>query len=120
MEDDINNIANIAAQTISTLGRSGAANLLGPLGAIAGAVRISKNGIGVQSDVRIIKASTGEVVWQKRITGKDMTTQVGVGFVKVGSLKLNNEMYFKAVDDAATKIAKELAAEIDAGKLFVK
>lgn len=115
-----NEIANHAISAISTFGHSGAANFLGPLGFIASAVQINKGQIGVQTDVRIIKASTGEVVWQKRIIGKDTTTQVGVGFIKVGSAKLNSDMYFKAVDISSTLIANELIADIEAGKLFTK
>lgn len=118
--DKAQQIANGAVSAINAFGSTNAANFLGPLGFIASAISINKGQIGIQADVRVIKASTGEVVWQKRITGKDTTTQVGVAFIKVGSTKLNSNMYFKAVDVTSTLIAKELAADMDAGKLFVK
>lgn len=119
-DNKISTIANSVVNVVSHLGSMGAANFLGPLGAIAGAVSVKKGTLGVQADVRAINASTGEVVWQKRVTGLDITKQVGVGFVKVGTTKLNNEMYFKAVEDAATKIANTLIEDATANQLFVK
>ena len=119
-----NRIANIAStvnQAVSVLGSTGAANFLGPVGMIASMIGVKKGIIGVQADMRLIKASTGEVIWEKRITGLDVTKQVSVAnIIKVGSAKLNNEMHFKAIEDAATKIADTLIADIDANQLFVK
>lgn len=120
-DNNISNIANTAINTIQSFNANGAANFLGPLGMIASIVGIEKNVMGVQADLRVIRSNTGEVVWQKRVTGLDVTKQISVGgLVKVGTLKLSNEMYFKAVDDAATKIANTLVADLDANKLFVK
>lgn len=120
-ENKIANIANTVNQAVSILGSTGAANFLGPIGMIASMVGVKKGIIGVQADMRLIKTETGEVIWQKRITGLDITKQVSVAnVIKVGTAKVSNEMHFKAVEDAATKIADTLIADIDANQLFVK
>ena len=95
---------------------------LGPLGDIfAGGYYIKRTGVGVQSDIRIIKASTGEVVWQKRVLGISDQKQVSIGgFIKIGSAKLNANLYSKAMDKAASKIVDSLIADMDAKKLFLK
>ena len=111
--------ASMAANTaLALLGQSGAANFLGPLGALASSFNIKETGVGVQADLRLIKAATGEVVWQKQLTGKDIQKQYSVlGVVKVGSDKLNNEMYFKAMEAAAQAIADAIIEDQVAGKL---
>lgn len=120
-ESKVANIANTALRAINSFGSVGAANFLGPLGAIAGLIGVNKSNMGVQADVRVIRSNTGEVVWQKRVMGINISKQITVGnLVKIGSIKLNNEMYFKAIDDAATKIANTLVADLDENKLFVK
>lgn len=121
--DDFNKISSAVNAASMLTGVPVASSLygaLGPLGALAGAVDIKTTGIGVQSDIRIIKASTGEVVWSKRVTGLGTQQQVGLGMIKIGSTKLNANLYSKAMDKAAQKIVDELVADMDAGKLFVK
>ena len=113
----INQISSLAMTPVmSALGGA-----LGPFGALlGGGVDVKRTGVGVQSDVRIIKASTGEVVWNKRVVGIGDQHQIGIGFVKIGSTKLNANLYAKAMDKAATKIMDALIADMDAGKLFLK
>lgn len=93
---------------------------LGALGDVIGGIDVGKIGIGVQCDLRIIKAETGEVVWQKRVVGIHEQTNVSLGIVTVGSRKLNNNFYAKAMDKAAQKIVDALTADMAAKKLFVK
>lgn len=120
MNADVERASMVANQTMSLLGSSGAANFLGPLGAIASSIKVKETGVGVQADLRLIKASTGEVVWQKRTTGKDIQKQYNVmGIAKIGSDKLNNEMYFKAMEATAQAIADTIIADKDAGALNV-
>ena len=93
---------------------------LGPASTLLN-VDTKKTGIGVQADVRVIKASTGEVIWQERLTGRDTQTKYKLGgMISIGSDKVNNEMYFKAVNDAAQIIADTLIGAANEGKLFVK
>ena len=93
---------------------------LGPASTLLN-VDTKKTGIGVQADVRVIKASTGEVIWQERLTGRDTQTKYNLGgMISIGSDKVNNEMYFKAVNDAAQIIADTLIGAANEGKLFVK
>ena len=91
---------------------------LGPLGSLASQVSQNVTSFGVQADLKVIKASTGEVVWQKIVTGKKTKKQTNVAFLKFGSDKLENQMYTDAMNDAAQLIADTLIAEADEGKLF--
>lgn len=93
---------------------------LGALGDVVGGVDVGKIGIGVQCDLRIIKAATGEVIWQKRVVGIHSQTNVSLGPVSIGSRKLNNNFYAKAMDKAAQKIVDALVEDVAANKLFLK
>lgn len=110
---------NIAQGLQTAAGLLGATSNFSPLGML-GSFSMQRTGIGVQSDMRIIKASTGEVIWCKRVTGIGDQKQIGIGFIKVGSTKLNANLYAKAMDDAAQKIVDTLVADSIAQKLFVK
>ena len=86
------------------------------------------SGIAIVTDLRVIKASTGEVVWRKIVTGEKKTTLVDLGKVisfagfspKVGSSKLTSDIYNQAMNDAATKISAAMIEDLNAGRLFVK
>lgn len=120
MDNKVATIAQGATTAMSVVGATGAANLLGPVGLIANNVSVKKTGVGVQADLRLIKAKTGEVVWHKCVTGSDTQKQVNVGFIKIGSDKLNNDMYYKAMEITSQLIADALIDDLDAGKLFLK
>ena len=91
-----------------------------PLGDFIGGVDIGKTGIGVQCDIRIIKASTGEVIWNKRVVGVNEQVSLDIGLISIGNRKLNNNLYAKAMDKAAQKIVDALIADMSAGKLFTR
>lgn len=95
-----------------------AGSFLGPLGGLLSSVGVNKTSIGVQCDMRIIRAATGEVVWNKRVTGLGSKTQVKAGFLKVGSTKLDANLYAKAMEQASKKIVDCLIADMDANALF--
>lgn len=124
MENKIADAAQYANTAMSMMGGSGAANMMGPLGplsSLASSINVKKTGIGVQTDLKVIKASTGEVIWQKEVIGKDTQKQISLlGSIKIGSDKLNNDMYYKAMENTAQSIADALIADADAGKMFVK
>ena len=73
--------------------------------------------IGVVADIKLIKASTGEVVWKKTVTGTKSNANVAN---LVGSSKLNSEMYNAAMAECAEKIATEFKEDLKADKVFVK
>lgn len=124
MENKIADAAQYANTAMSMMGGSGAANMMGPLGplsSLASSINVKKTGIGVQADLKVIKVSTGEVIWQKEVVGKDTQKQISLfGGIKIGSDKLNNNMYYKAMENTAQSIADALIADADAGKMFVK
>ncbi len=93
---------------------------LGGLGDLIGGIDVSKIGIGVRIDIRIIKAETGEVIWSKRVVGINEQVNLSLGLITIGSRKLNNNLYAKAMDKAAQKIADAIIADMTAGKLFIK
>lgn len=93
---------------------SGLANTsvpLGMLGNTLSGVEVGKIGVGVQCDLRVIKAATGEVVWSKRVVGVHDQVNLNLAVVSIGSRKLNNNFYAKAMDKAADKIVNALIAD---------
>lgn len=124
MENKIADAAQYANTAMSMMGGSGAANMMGPLGplsSLASSINVKKTGIGVHADLKVIKVSTGEVIWQKEVVGKDTQKQISLfGGIKIGSDKLNNDMYYKAMENTAQIIADTLITDADAGEIFVK
>ena len=124
MENKIADAAQYANTAMSMMGGAGAANMMGPLGplsSLASSINVKKTGIGVQADLKVIKVSTGEVIWQKEVVGKDTQKQISLfGGIKIGSDKLNNDMYYKAMENTAQIIADTLITDADAGEIFVK
>lgn len=81
---------------------------------------MKETNMGVQAELRVIKASTGKVVWHKSVSGVKTKTTVGVGGLKIGSDKLDSKMYYAALDITAQKIVDALVEDYEAGKLFVE
>lgn len=122
-----NNAAYLIQGTVTNIGRGGdtfswatvAMYSQMPLEySILAALMPKKTGISLMADVRVIKAETGKVVWCKRFTGNDTQSYHDLGIVKVGSDKLNNELYYKAVGATAKNIADAMLADLTSGKLF--
>ena len=101
---------------------AGATNFLGPVGALFSGSNVKEDGIGIQVDLRVIKADTGEVIWYKRVVGKAVQKEASSAGDSdtTGSDKPSNEMYSGAVDQSARIIADALIADAEAGKIFVK
>ncbi len=114
----VSGLARIASSQASNLfGKSlSALKFMGELGEVS----VTLKGIGVQCDIRVIKASTGEVVWSKRVVGKGQHELVEVASIKFGHANLSEALYTKAMNDAADKIVKALIADLDSNKLFLK
>ncbi len=122
LNEDTMKIAQYAQYAMTAAGAARAMSALGPAGALLGGFSTKETGIGVQADVRVIKADTGEVVWKKRVLGKDIQKQHSLmgGMVKIGTTKLSANIYGKAMDKVADKIMEELIADMNEGKLFLK
>lgn len=80
-------------------------------------VDVTKTGVGVQCDVRIIDAATGKIIWCKRVVGVHQQKSFDFLFMTIGNRKLNNNLYAKAMDKAADKIIEALVSDLDAGLL---
>lgn len=97
------------------------ANALSRMAGMGGfSVSEEQAGIGVDVDLRIIRASTGEVVWYKNVLGKKLTTLSKIGLIKAGSTKLTSELYSAAMEDAAQKIADAILGDLHARMLIAK
>ena len=88
-----------------------------PGGVLFGSFDEKTSVIGVVVDVRLIKASTGEVIWKKTATGTKSNANVAN---LVGSSKLNSEMYVGAMQNCVDEIVKIFKEDLTADKLFVK
>ena len=82
-------------------------------------IRQIEAGIAIQVDLRIIKAATGEVVWQKTVSSLKKKTLTQVMIFKIGSAKLTSETYRRAIEDTAQTISSELIEAVKSGKLFL-
>ncbi len=120
MKEDYSTMSRAINMASTFTGMSGSTSAVGsPLGNMA-TFDVKKTGIGVQCDVRLIKASTGEIVWSKRVVGVATQKMIDVGIAKFGREKLNDALREKALDEASTKIVAALIDDLDAGKLFVR
>lgn len=100
---------------------SEALNMASTLAGFGGfSVSQDQAGIGVDVDLRIIRASTGEVVWRKNVLGKKITTLSKMGMLKAGSTKLTSELYSAAMEDAAQKITDAILGDLHARMLIAK
>ena len=106
--EDFENISN-ALNTFSGLANTSVP--LGMVGDVLSGLDVGKIGVGVQCDLRVIKAETGEVVWSKRVVGVHDQVNLSLGIVSFGNRKLNNNFYAKAMDKAAQKIVDSLVAD---------
>lgn len=116
LNENLEFISSAVTQYLSVAAEYGS-NVLGFLGNF-GTIDIQTKGIGVQCDVRVIKAQTGEVVWSKRVTGVAEQQLIGVGIVVFGHTNLSDSLYQKAIDKAVKKISDALIADAAAGKIF--
>ena len=120
-DNDYSEMSNAINMSSSFMGASSASDFSGissPLG--FGGMDVKKNGIGIQCDIRIIKAATGEVIWNKRVTGIASQKQFDTGLFKIGKGKLNSTLYTKAMDKTAQKIVELLNADLESKSLFIK
>lgn len=96
-------------------------DMAGKLAGIGGvSLHQQQAGIGVQTDLRIIRAATGEVVWRKVVLGKQITTLTSMGMLKAGSAKITSELYSAAIEDAAQKITDAIIGDLHARMLIAK
>ena len=110
----VSNLAQMASSTGGGLG-----NELGALSYV-GNVSVTMHGIGVQCDLRVIKAETGEIIWSKRVTGVGESRLINTSFFRFGHANISNALYDKALDKAADKIVAALIADLDSEILKLK
>lgn len=94
----------------------------GSSGAVVGDVlrdtKQTSTGVNIQSDLRVIRAATGEVIWEKSVISASRQDKTKVAdIVSVGSDQMNMNLYEIALDQAAQKIVDEILADLDKGAL---
>lgn len=107
---------NYMSEAVAMLGATNVMGFLGPLGSMTKVVGVTTTGIGVQAEVRVIKALTGEVVWQRKVTTISKQTALDLAGIKVGADKLSSNLYYKTMEKAAQMISAALIG--DAEKLY--
>lgn len=120
--DDLEFVAGLV-NNVAVAASSQAANLVtGSMSFLNGLANLNVQffRIGVQCDVRLIKAATGEVVWSKRVTGIGEQRRISVGPLTFGHTNLSEKLYNLALDKAATKVVDALIADLNSGVLFLK
>ena len=122
LKEDYSAMSRAINMASTFTGMSGSTSLLGMSNQASSLASfdVKKSGIGVQCDVRLIKASTGEIVWSKRVLGVATQKMIDTGIVKLGRAKLNDELRSKALDIASDNIVAALIDDLEAGKLFLR
>ena len=121
LQGNIINLGNGAFLNKDIEDASKIANAITQMAGMGGfSVSEEQAGIGVDVDLRIIRASTGEVVWRKNVLGKKLTTLSKFGMWKAGSTKLTSELYSAAMEDAAQKIADAIVGDLQARMFIAK
>ena len=105
---------NIAGNLLSLAGPFG--SLLGS--ALSNASNKTDGGFGLLTDVRVIKAATGEVVWSQRIFEKATTSKLWLVGIHSGTDNPSAKTYEKVIEKSSEKICQAMLADMDAGKLF--
>lgn len=77
------------------------------------------SGFNIMTDLRVIKAETGEVIWSKMLTSVSKQEKTDVGALSMGSDELSMNLYEMALDQAAQKMVDELIADMDGGFLVM-
>lgn len=75
--------------------------------------------LAVQTDLRIIKASTGNVVWASRVMAEKTKTEKEDYQGASVEGKFNSDDYYKLLKKSADKIADKLIDDLEKGKLFL-
>lgn len=127
IQGTILNVARGASEDQKTSMAAGLAGIFagkmgGSAGNIAGDILRNTNkiytGVNIQCDLRVIKSSTGEVVWSKMVTSASKQEKLKVGDIfSSGSDQMSMNLYELALDQAAQKIADELLNDVDKGIL---
>ncbi len=122
LSEDLDFISG-AVSSLAQMASSQAGGLLGNgLGVLSyvGNVSVTMHGIGVQCDLRVIEAETGEIIWSKRVTGVGQSRLINTGFFRFGHSNMSNALYDKAMEKAADKIVAALIADLDSKVLELK
>lgn len=115
-DEDAAKIAKIVDTTSGLLGMTPIAKSLQYLQGIS----VEKTGIGVQCDLRIISAKTGEVIWYKRVTEISTQKQFGIALITVGSNKMTSSLYDKAMDKASSAIVNALLEDDKVNSILMR
>ena len=114
VDNSIGGIAGMAGNILSNRGHGKAGGIVGDFRDTS----MQKKFLGLEISLRIIEASTGKVVWDKKIISQSHVTKLSNKDVSVGSNKLMDETFHKALNEAAENIVKAMLEDKDSQKFF--
>lgn len=76
------------------------------------------SGFSVMADMRVVRASTGEVVWTDRVTEHAGKSQINYGFGHVGNTKNSENDYVKALEKVADHLVTDMETALGDKVMF--
>lgn len=109
LQEELGQWASVLGNTLNVLGAGRAGSVVG----ILSGATMEKNMFGVVVALRVVRADTGEVIWDKQALGKSVIKKYSSKnkVVQIGNAVITAEMYTKAMDDAAETIVSALVAD---------
>ena len=90
----------------------------GSVGEIFADAQTEKKFLAVEVSMRIIEASSGKVVWDKKIIGYSHVTVLKNDKISIGKNKLQEETFHKVLNEAAENIVQAMLEDKDSQKFF--
>lgn len=114
VDNSIGSVAGMAGNILTNRGHGKAGGIFGGFSD----TRTQKKFLGVEISLRIIETNTGKVVWDKKIIGQSHITKLSNKDVAVGSDRLMDETFHKALNEAAENIVKAILEDTNSQKFF--
>ena len=110
MNDSQDTVSNILGGLLTLVGLPGGSGFLS---------NNAHKGIALQSELRLIKAATGEVVWCKKIICLSDKSVESLN-ARLADVKLQSETYANLMEFSAEEITNNLLDDLKKGKLFAQ
>jgi len=115
---NINKELETAKTVVNIASQAGLLDNVPYLGSVINMFSHKKAKKGILADLKLIKASTGEVVWRGVADAYASKNEWNAFIASKGKAELSTEMEGKMLTKEADKLAEMLEADIEAGKVF--
>ncbi|MGM9580024.1 MAG: hypothetical protein ACI3U2_02160 [Anaerovibrio sp.] len=75
--------------------------------------------VKVKAELRVINSRSGKEVWHGVETVKESDTAVRSKDIKLGDLSVDQEQYYKAVEECSKALVKALKKDVEKGKVYL-